>query len=287
VNGKAIFGEGRELKIGRRRCATYDKKDLLTMSRKLGMTTVNDSMSKTAICEELEKFANRKREEKQNNMIKVRRERVNSVRVRIENENRRKREREEQLEREKRNDAINRIGMTKNIIRKEIPEMYGKAFMKKYGKLIEPYMESQVNLMLNTLQKHKFNLGVRGYPLKSDVNEFKQDLVQRWKSALEPELYKLTVFSNNDAARANLRKLIGPNKEITNEILNSYKKSIIKAAVERNNSGKFANKNKLQKAKQSWLYVQRTYGLLKSPSPPRRQMTINEKRKRGIDVEEI
>ena len=287
VNDKAIFGEGRELKIGRRRCATYDKKDLLRMARKLGIATVDDSMAKPAICEEFEKFAKRKRQEKQNNLTRARRERFELAQRRLENENRRKREREEQLERDRINEAMERIGMTKNIIRRELPEMYGKAFMKKYGKFLEPYMEPQVNTMLNMLQKYRFNLGARGFPLKTDVNEFKKNLVQRWKFVLEPELHKLTVFPSNNVARANLRKLIGPNKEITNEILNSFKKSIIRAAVERNNSGKFANKKKLQKAKQSWLYVQRTYGLLKSPSPPRSRMADNKMRKRGIEVEEI
>jgi hypothetical protein len=287
VNGKAIFGEGRELKIGRRRCATYDKKDLVTMSRKLGMTTVDGSMSKSDICDEFEKFAERKRKEKQDNIVRARRERVERARKRLENENRRKRENEEQLNKEKIESVMERIGMTKAIIRKELPEMYGKAFMRKYGKLFEPYIEPQVNMMLNTLKKHKFDLGTRGFPLKPNVTEFKKNLVRSWKTVLEPELHKLTVFPNNNTARANLRKLIGPNKEITNEILNSYKKSVRTAAIEKNASGKYANRKQIEKAKQTWLYVQKTYGLLKSPTPPKVMLSSAEKRRRGINYEEI
>ena len=272
VNGKTIFGEGRNLKLGRRRCATYDKQDLLDMARKIRLTTVDNTMSKTKICEEFEKFAETTRQRKQNTIVRVRRERIERIQKRVENENRRKIEQKEQVEKERNNSAIERVGLTKAAIRKELPGMYGKQFMKKYGKLMEPYVEPQVNLMFNTLKQAKFNLGARGFPLKPNVDKFKKNVVIAWKNVLEPEFIRLSVFSSNNAARDNLRKLIGKNKEITQEILNSYKKSIRSAAIEKNNNGKFADKNKIKKAKKAWLYVQKTYGLLKSPSPQRRRL---------------
>lgn len=287
VNNKVIMGEGRNLKIGRRRCATYDKKDLLSMARKIGLVTVDASMSKPDICEEFEKFAERKRKEKENNLVRSRRERAERIRRQTENDNRRVREREEQLQKERMNNVMERLGITSEIIRKELPQLYGRSFVKKYGKFLKPYIEPQTGLMLNTLQKYNFELGTRGFPLKANVTDVKKNLVDRWKTVLEPEFHKMTIFPNNNAARANLRKLIGVNKEITNEILNSYKKSVLRAAIEKNNRGNFANKNKIQRAKNSWKYVQSRYGLLKSPSPPKVMLSSAEKRRRGINFEEI
>jgi hypothetical protein len=71
--------------------------------------------------------------------------------------------------------------------------------------------------------------------------------------------------------RKNLRKTVGPNAKITNNMLVSYAKSVRNAAGTKNNkTGKFATNAQIQKARNVWLYAERTYGSLKpKASPPR------------------
>ena len=68
--------------------------------------------------------------------------------------------------------------------------------------------------------------------------------------------------------RENLRKLVGPGVNITNEMAVSYAKSVRSAASTRDNkTGKFGTAAQIKKAKNVWLYAEQTYGSLKPVTP--------------------
>lgn len=287
VEGKAIFGTGSDLKLGRRRCETYDKKDLLRMGRKAGITGLDASMSKKEICEEFEKYAERKRAERKNRMVRNERERAEKLQRRLNANAKRREEREQKLLNERREEIATRLGLTRNAIRKEIPQLFGKRFMRRYGTFMEPYVESQVSMIANVLKTTPFNMTSQGLPSKRDIDAVKRDAVNRMRTVLEPEFHKLTVLPKNNNIRNNVRRILGPNVSIPPGFINSYRAHIRKRAVERNRTGQFANAKRLEKAKRSWLHLQREFGNLKprTPTPPR--MTNAELRARGVNIEEI
>ena len=287
IDDKAIFGSGRDLKLGRRRCETYDKKDLLRMGRKAGIAGLDTSMSKKEICEEFEKYAVRKRAERKNRAAKNNQERAEKTKRLIESNLQRRQEREQKIVNERRDEIAARLGITRDAIRRDIPQLYGRRFMRRYGEMLEPYMEAQVSMIANVLKATAFNMTKQGLPSKRDVNAVKKNSVKKLRGVLEPEFYKLTILPKNNNVRANLKRILGPNFNVPSNFINTYRQHVRKRAINRGPNGQFVSAKNLERAKRSWLHIQREYGALKprTPTPPR--MTSARARELGIKVENI
>ena len=284
----SITGDGAKMKIGNRFAITYDKTMLVRFCEILRIADVSINMSKPAICKMINDHVKIKRAEKRNRaananaaLIEGRARRANAARARAANEQKAKNNRVRQLQVEK-NEALNeRLGFTAPIIEKELPKLFGPKFMRVYGSKVKKDFPNMARLMIQLLGARKFNTGKRGNPTKPSVDQAKREIVADWKRVIEPALVRSAVFATMNNVRTNLRKLVGPNAKITNSMLVSYAKSVRNAAGTRNNkTGKFASEAQIQKARNVWLYAERTYGSLKPKTPPRAKP-------RSANVEEI
>jgi TATA-box binding protein (TBP) (component of TFIID and TFIIIB) len=283
-NGKVyvITGTAKKLKLGRRLCHTYTKPTLLKFGRKFGLA-LDPKLSKEQMCQEFEKKVQSMRrrnenEQRRRNENEQRRRNENEQRRRNENERRRRNEENEKRRR------INNLGLNVNKIVQQLPNLYGNNFMNNYGNEIRPTFRTQAGYLLLEIQQGLTNGRIRvlnnGIPNKASLDKFKQEVVNRWKKQTKEVYGVKKIFKTKQNARNNLRRLLGSNynkvkNKISNQLVNQYIQKVESLIL--NN----LSKQEIENRKKRWLYLERTYGNLKSPSPRR------SPRMTGLNVEEI
>jgi hypothetical protein len=272
----SITGTGKNMRIGARVASTYDKKNLVKFADRLRIP-LGDKVSKAELCRLINSHATAKRANRRANANAAnaarqagRNRRARNAEAKLVENKAKKVKNAANLAAEKLESFEERLGITEGSIKRDLPKLFGKKFMRLYGTQISKDFDQMAKLMIQLLKIKKFKTGARQKPLKPDVDAAKSNIVEQWKITIEPSLVKMALFKNEASARKEVRNLVGPNATVTNRMVNSYVKSMRNAAATRNRkTGKFADAAALKKARNVWLYAEKKYGNLKKVSPLR------------------
>src|SRR5210317_282563 len=172
----ALTGTGNNFKVGRGKCTSYSKTELLRVAGILKIK-LDAKETKASLCKKIEAVRNAKIAPKPKPKPKtpppsrkeVAQKKRNVMKERV----------------------IKKRGLNENSIRKDIVKLYGKRWMDRY-KNVMPSLNNDVKEMKMRLNKLKTG-NKQGIPFKKDVDLVKKRLVNRWKNERGRNLEKKVI----------------------------------------------------------------------------------------------
>jgi len=174
----ALTGTGNNFKVGRGKCTSYSKTELLRVAGILKIK-LDAKETKASLCKKIEAVRNAKIAPKPKPKPKtpppsrkeVAQKKRNVMKERV----------------------IKKRGLNENSIRKDIIKLYGKRWMDRY-KNVMPSLNNDVKEMKMRLNKLKTG-NKQGIPFKKDVDLVKKRLVNRWKNERGRNLEKKVIMN--------------------------------------------------------------------------------------------
>src|SRR6056300_1582985 len=174
----ALTGTGNNFKVGRGKCTSYSKTELLRVAGILKIK-LDAKETKASLCKKIEAVRNAKIAPKPKPKPKtpppsrkeVAQKKRNVMKERV----------------------IKKRGLNENSIRKDIVKLYGKRWMDRY-KNVMPSLNNDVKEMKMRLNKLKTG-NKQGIPFKKDVDLVKKRLVNRWKNERGRNLEKKVIMN--------------------------------------------------------------------------------------------
>src|SRR6056300_1000598 len=172
----ALTGTGNNFKVGRGKCTSYSKTELLRVAGILKIK-LDAKETKASLCKKIEAVRNAKIAPKPKPKPKtpppsrkeVAQKKRNVMKERV----------------------IKKRGLNENSIRKDIVKLYGKRWMDRY-KNVMPSLNNDVREMMMRLNRLKTG-NKQGIPFKKDVDLVKKRLVNRWKNERGRNLEKKVI----------------------------------------------------------------------------------------------
>jgi hypothetical protein len=161
----ALTGSGNNFKVGRGKCTSYSKTELLRVAGILGIK-LNTKETKASLCKKIEAVRNAKAAPKPKPKPKTPPPSRKEVAQKKRNV--------------KKEQVIKKRGLNENSIRKDIVKLYGKRWIDRY-KNVMPSLNNDVKEMKMRLNRLKTG-NKQGIPFKKDVDLVKKRLVNRWKN---------------------------------------------------------------------------------------------------------
>jgi hypothetical protein len=172
----ALTGSGNNFKVGRGKCTSYSKTELLRVAGILKIK-LDAKETKASLCKKIEAVRNAKVAPKPKPKPKTPPPSRKEVAQKKRNV---KKER-----------VIKKRGLNENSIRKDIVKLYGKRWMDRY-KNVMPSLNNDVKEMKMRLNRLKTG-NKQGIPFKKDVDLVKKRLVNRWKNERGRNLEKKVI----------------------------------------------------------------------------------------------
>src|SRR5210317_2005091 len=172
----ALTGSGNNFKVGRGKCTSYSKTELLRVAGILKIK-LDAKETKASLCKKIEAVRNAKVAPKPKpkprtpppSRKEVAQKKRNVMKERV----------------------IKKRGLNENSIRKDIVKLYGKRWMDRY-KNVMPSLNNDVKEMKMRLNRLKTG-NKQGIPFKKDVDLVKKRLVNRWKNERGRNLEKKVI----------------------------------------------------------------------------------------------
>src|SRR5210317_52921 len=172
----ALTGTGNNFKVGRGKCTSYSKTELLRVAGILKIK-LDAKETKASLCKKIEAVRNAKVAPKPKpkprtpppSRKEVAQKKRNVMKERV----------------------IKKRGLNENSIRKDIVKLYGKRWMDRY-KNVMPSLNNDVREMKMRLNRLKTG-NKQGIPFKKDVDLVKKRLVNRWKNERGRNLEKKVI----------------------------------------------------------------------------------------------
>src|SRR6056300_1313786 len=170
----ALTGTGNNFKVGRGKCTSYSKTELLRVAGILKIK-LDAKETKASLCKKIEAVRNAKIAPKPKpktpppSRKEVAQKKRNVMKERV----------------------IKKRGLNENSIRKDIVKLYGKRWMDRY-KNVMPSLNNDVKEMKMRLNRLKTG-NKQGIPFKKDVDLVKKRLVNRWKNERGRNLEKKVI----------------------------------------------------------------------------------------------
>src|SRR5210317_108494 len=172
----ALTGSGNNFKVGRGKCTSYSKTELLRVAGILKIK-LDAKETKASLCKKIEAVRNAK------------------VAPKPKPKPRTPPPSRKEVAQKKRNvmkeQVIKKRGLNENSIRKDIVKLYGKRWMDRY-KNVMPSLNNDVKEMKMRLNRLKTG-NKQGIPFKKDVDLVKKRLVNRWKNERGRNLEKKVI----------------------------------------------------------------------------------------------
>jgi hypothetical protein len=172
----ALTGSGNNFKVGRGKCTSYSKTELLRVAGILGIK-LNTKETKASLCKKIEAVRNAKIAPKPKPKPKTPPPSRKEVAQKKRNVTKER--------------VIKKRGLNENSIRKDIVKLYGKRWMDRY-KNVMPSLNNDVKEMKMRLNRLKTG-NKQGIPFKKDVDLVKKRLVNRWKNERGRNLEKKVI----------------------------------------------------------------------------------------------
>jgi hypothetical protein len=172
----ALTGTGNNFKVGRGKCTSYSKTELLRVAGILKIK-LDAKETKASLCKKIEAVRNAK--------IAPKPKPKTPPPSRKEVAQKKRNVKKEQV--------IKKRGLNENSIRKDIVKLYGKRWMDRY-KNVMPSLNNDVKEMKMRLNKLKMG-NKQGIPFKKDVDLVKKRLVNRWKNERGRNLEKKVIMN--------------------------------------------------------------------------------------------
>jgi hypothetical protein len=161
----ALTGSGNNFKVGRGKCTSYSKTELLRVAGILKIK-LDAKETKASLCKKIEAVRNAKVAPKPKPKPRTPPPSRKEVAQKKRNV--------------KKEQVIKKRGLNENSIRKDIVKLYGKRWMDRY-KNVMPSLNNDVKEMKMRLNRLKTG-NKQGIPFKKDVDLVKKRLVNRWKN---------------------------------------------------------------------------------------------------------
>jgi hypothetical protein len=172
----ALTGTGNNFKVGRGKCTSYSKTELLRVAGILGIK-LDAKETKASLCKKIEAVRNAKIAPKPKPKPRTPPPSRKEVAQKKRNV--------------KKEQVIKKRGLNENSIRKDIVKLYGKRWMDRY-KNVMPSLNNDVKEMKMRLNRLKTG-NKQGIPFKKDVDLVKKRLVNRWKNERGRNLEKKVI----------------------------------------------------------------------------------------------
>jgi hypothetical protein len=172
----ALTGTGNNFKVGRGKCTSYSKTELLRVAGILKIK-LDAKETKASLCKKIEAVRNAKIAPKPKPKPRTPPPSRKEVAQKKRN-----------LKKEQ---VIKKRGLNENSIRKDIVKLYGKRWMDRY-KNVMPSLNNDVKEMKMRLNRLKTG-NKQGIPFKKDVDLVKKRLVNRWKNERGRNLEKKVI----------------------------------------------------------------------------------------------
>jgi hypothetical protein len=172
----ALTGSGNNFKVGRGKCTSYSKTELLRVAGILGIK-LDAKETKASLCKKIEAVRNAKVAPKPKPKPRTPPPSRKEVAQKKRNV--------------KKEQVIKKRGLNENSIRKDIVKLYGKRWMDRY-KNVMPSLNNDVKEMKMRLNRLKTG-NKQGIPFKKDVDLVKKRLVNRWKNERGRNLEKKVI----------------------------------------------------------------------------------------------
>jgi hypothetical protein len=161
----ALTGSGNNFKVGRGKCTSYSKTELMRVAGILKIK-LDAKETKASLCKKIEAVRNAKVAPKPKPKPRTPPPSRKEVAQKKRNV--------------KKEQVIKKRGLNENSIRKDIVKLYGKRWMDRY-KNVMPSLNNDVKEMKMRLNRLKTG-NKQGIPFKKDVDLVKKRLVNRWKN---------------------------------------------------------------------------------------------------------
>jgi hypothetical protein len=172
----ALTGSGNNFKVGRGKCTSYSKTELLRVAGILKIK-LDAKETKASLCKKIEAVRNAKVAPKPKPKPRTPPPSRKEVAQKKRNV--------------KKEQVIKKRGLNENSIRKDIVKLYGKRWMDRY-KNVMPSLNNDVREMKMRLNRLKTG-NKQGIPFKKDVDLVKKRLVNRWKNERGRNLEKKVI----------------------------------------------------------------------------------------------
>jgi hypothetical protein len=172
----ALTGSGNNFKVGRGKCTSYSKTELLRVAGILKIK-LDAKETKASLCKKIEAVRNAKVAPKPKPKPRTPPPSRKEVAQKKRNV--------------KKEQVIKKRGLNENSIRKDIVKLYGKRWMDRY-KNVMPSLNNDVKEMKMRLNRLKTG-NKQGIPFKKDVDLVKKRLVNRWKNERGRNLEKKVI----------------------------------------------------------------------------------------------
>src|SRR6056300_1662470 len=172
----ALTGTGNNFKVGRGKCTSYSKTELLRVAGILKIK-LDAKETKASLCKKIEAVRNAKIAPKPKPKPRTPPPSRKEVAQKKRNV--------------KKEQVIKKRGLNENSIRKDIVKLYGKRWMDRY-KNVMPSLNNDVKEMKMRLNRLKTG-NKQGIPFKKDVDLVKKRLVNRWKNERGRNLEKKVI----------------------------------------------------------------------------------------------
>jgi hypothetical protein len=174
----ALTGSGNNFKVGRGKCTSYSKTELMRVAGILGIK-LDAKETKASLCKKIEAVRNAKVAPKPKPKPRTPPPSRKEVAQKKRNV--------------KKEQVIKKRGLNENSIRKDIVKLYGKRWMDRY-KNVMPSLNNDVREMKMRLNRLKMG-NKQGIPFKKDVDLVKKRLVNRWKNERGRNLEKKVIMN--------------------------------------------------------------------------------------------
>jgi hypothetical protein len=174
----ALTGSGNNFKVGRGKCTSYSKTELLRVAGILKIK-LDAKETKASLCKKIEAVRNAKVAPKPKPKPRTPPPSRKEVAQKKRNV--------------KKEQVIKKRGLNENSIRKDIVKLYGKRWMDRY-KNVMPSLNNDVKEMKMRLNRLKTG-NKQGIPFKKDVDLVKKRLVNRWKNERGRNLEKKVIMN--------------------------------------------------------------------------------------------
>lgn len=239
-----LTGSGKKFRVGKKLAKLYTKADLIRFA-KIMKVSINEKNDKDTIAKKMEKERNKLSNKAKANAAKPKPKPVNKKAEMMKMKIAAKKTKNELNKKE----MLKRRGLTNETIKRDIIDLYGKMWMKKYKNVMEP-IDKDVNRMKVELNKRiRNNPNIRtdkrfGIFPKAVIDAFKREIVGMWKMERRGKFNKEVIKRN-----LNLRN-------VPNRLRNSYRNAVANFATSKIGNN-FPGKKQVDKFKKTWLELRK------------------------------